>query len=930
MNVFSVPIWCRLGLIAVVAGTLAACDNGSSVEEIIGRAEVLRDNGSLRASVIELKNAIQKDPQNAVARELLGRNYVDLGDGDSADKELRRAIDLGADPLTLAEPLARVLLLQGKYAEALVTAAPAALASGPDRAALLVVQGRAHGSLDDLEQAEAAFRAALNDDRSNIDAHIGLGRTALRQNALERAATILADAAALAPDNPAVIQFKGDLAYTQGDFEAAAIAFVTLVNANPDDPFHRAHLVQVLMADSKTQQALAHLDTILDDFPNYPLANYMRAVIAYEADDYRLAKLHSERSLAALPDHRPSQLIAGAASFAEGQLEQARSYLREFLAAVPEHQQARRLLGQVQLQLGEPAEAMATLTPLVDDGAGDAQLLTIIGSAALQARDLQAGRTYFERLTLVEPGSAAAQAQLGLIQVALGDVEAGIDALSRAVDSDPMLDRAQVALILAHLRGREFTKALEAAERLQVQLPNDTAGYILGGIAHLGLDDEAAARTAFERALEISPGVPDATANLVNLELRSGNVEVARRLLLDVLEHHPDDLATLIRLADVEQRLGDTAAAQGRLEQAVEAHPGVIAPRIGLAQIHLRAGRTQAALDITEDQLIAHPRELALLEIVGRAQMELRRFADAVTTFQQLVANAGDAAQAHYLLALSLGGQLDRRRSRESLESALALDPTHFAAKRSLAILLSQEGELAAADKLVAELREVAPQDLGLLQMAGVLALGQRRFGVAVEVYSSLMVLQPAAGTAVSLAIALEQANELERAERTLLSWLDLNQGDQVVGLALANFYLGQSRLADAAVAYKTLLAGAPDNVTVLNNLAWVMLQEGDAAAALKHGERALALATNEPRVMDTVATILLALDEADRALRLLRRAAELEPESSDIRTHLAQALVADGDSAGARVILTELLDGDALFDERPLAEALLGELTGR
>ena len=51
--------------------------------------------GDIKAAGIELKNALQKDPGNAEARLLLGELYLKLGNGLAAEKEFRRAQELG-------------------------------------------------------------------------------------------------------------------------------------------------------------------------------------------------------------------------------------------------------------------------------------------------------------------------------------------------------------------------------------------------------------------------------------------------------------------------------------------------------------------------------------------------------------------------------------------------------------------------------------------------------------------------------------------------------------------------------------------------------------------------------------------------------------------------------------------------------------------
>src|SRR3546814_20865342 len=63
------------------------------------RAQQLFEEGDLPAAGVELKNALQRDPNDAEARFLLGRIHLKLGDARSAEKELLRARALGlSDP----------------------------------------------------------------------------------------------------------------------------------------------------------------------------------------------------------------------------------------------------------------------------------------------------------------------------------------------------------------------------------------------------------------------------------------------------------------------------------------------------------------------------------------------------------------------------------------------------------------------------------------------------------------------------------------------------------------------------------------------------------------------------------------------------------------------------------------------------------------
>ena len=59
------------------------------------RALTYVETGELRSAVIELKNALQRDRQNADARLLLGQVYLQLGNGAAAEKELRASLRYG-------------------------------------------------------------------------------------------------------------------------------------------------------------------------------------------------------------------------------------------------------------------------------------------------------------------------------------------------------------------------------------------------------------------------------------------------------------------------------------------------------------------------------------------------------------------------------------------------------------------------------------------------------------------------------------------------------------------------------------------------------------------------------------------------------------------------------------------------------------------
>jgi tetratricopeptide (TPR) repeat protein len=71
----------------------------------------------------------------------------------------------------------------------------------------------------------------------------------------------------------------------------------------------------------------------------------------------------------------------------------------------------------------------------------------------------------------------------------------------------------------------------------------------------------------------------------------------------------------------------------------------------------------------------------------------------------------------------------------------------------------------------------------------------------------------------------------------------------------------------------------APGSAMAANNLAWGLLQAGDASEALPHAERAVRLAPGDPMALDTYAGVLEARGACPEALEAADRALELVPE---------------------------------------------------
>ena len=80
-------------LAALATGFTPAFADTQQSERFYNEGVQQLQSGNASAAVIQLRNAIQQDPANLKARQLLGELYLRTGDAVSAEKELRRVFE---------------------------------------------------------------------------------------------------------------------------------------------------------------------------------------------------------------------------------------------------------------------------------------------------------------------------------------------------------------------------------------------------------------------------------------------------------------------------------------------------------------------------------------------------------------------------------------------------------------------------------------------------------------------------------------------------------------------------------------------------------------------------------------------------------------------------------------------------------------------
>ena len=184
---------------------LAGCEE-ITPEQHFENAQSALANDEVRLASIELKNAIQKNPQFVDARALLGVTHFKVGDLPSAIKEFERAIDLGDTSKQTRLYLLRSKVNVGRYSEVVGELEE----SGSLEPEFAVVLGEAYLSARDLDKAKPMLAQGAH----LVEGMFSLARVAHIENDVERALNYLERAVQTDPAYTEAWLYKGDLELT--------------------------------------------------------------------------------------------------------------------------------------------------------------------------------------------------------------------------------------------------------------------------------------------------------------------------------------------------------------------------------------------------------------------------------------------------------------------------------------------------------------------------------------------------------------------------------------------------------------------------------------------------------------------------------------------------------------------------------------------
>jgi putative PEP-CTERM system TPR-repeat lipoprotein len=909
----------------LVCMLLAACSEKPEAM-LISAKDYLAKNDN-KAAVIQVKNALQSNPDLPEARYLLGTALLEGGDPVGAETELRKALDLKYPQETVIPQLARALLAQGHARKVTDELATVELSQASSKANLQMSLVSAYAMQGKTAEAQTALDAALQADPDYVPARLALARQKAAQRDFDGALAMTEALIAKSPASHEAWKLKGDILLSAKNQRTEALAaYRKALDIKPDFMAAHAAVIAMSMQQGQLAEAGKQIEQLKKFAGQHPQTKYFEAQLAFQKKDFKLARDLSQQVLKASPGNVQGLQLAGAVELQLNSLRQAEDYLSKAVQAAPELSMARRLLTLTYLRSGQSSKALATLLPGLSGDKVDPELFSVAGEVYLQSGDMKKAEAYFAKAVEHAPKDARKQTALALSHLMGGSVDTAFEELQGIAGSDSGIT-ADLALISAHLRRQEIDKALKAIDGLEKKQPDKPLAAQLRARALLAKRDTAGARRSFERALAIDPSYYPAVVSLAGLDMADKRPDEAKKRFEAVLARDPRDSRAMLALAELAARSGAAKEEVGKLiGRAVAANPTDLASHLMLINFHLRNKDVSLASSAAQNAVAALPDSPEVLDALGRTQQAAGEHNQAITTFNKLASMQPLSPVPHMRLAEAQMAAKNKQAARDSLRKGLEIKPDFLGAQRALIVLDLDEKKFQDAVATARTIQKQRPKESVGYVLEGDVNAFQKDWERAIAAYrSGLKQVNSSTDLALKLYAVLLASGKAEQATKFSATW----QKDNPKDVSFLS-YLGASAIArkdfDAAEKnYSMVVKLQPLNAVAFNNLAWVSAKL-NKVDAISYAEKANTLAPNQPAFMDTLAMLLSDKGDYAKAAELQLKVLALQPKNALFKLHLAKIHLKGGQKELAKKELDELAKlGDKFAGQAEVATLLTG-----
>lgn len=846
----------KIALAICLSLGLSACTPEKTAEEYISAAKTHINEDKAADAAIELKNAIRKDLKNGEARYLLGTLYLDEGQAAAAEKEFIRALELGENINLVLPSLLRALNLQSKHEEIIEAIAQARGVSVNNLPIVKLYSAAANIRLGNKDAAYRDISEATDVSADSAFTQLGQALIAAEAQNIDDSLALVEKVIASQPDLIEAYLLKGQLYYAKGAYPEAIRAYQEYFALVPKDLSVRLYLANTYIKNRQFVEADEHIDAILKIAPEHAFSNQLKAIVYYENESYENALSRSEKAIHNRLNSASNRLIAGLSAFKLEKYEVAHSHLITLQNSMPKDHPVQRVLGIVQMHLGYNAKAGETFSSLESVSDSDKDLLVNASYELLKSGDTEGAKSLIDKTESLQSLTADDVAKLGVLKLSLNDLE-GITDLENALEMSPELPAAKLALGMAYLSNNNFDAAFKHATDWIAEKPEDTGGYNLAARTLLLQNKVSEAEQYINKSLNVDSNNIYALLYKADQSFSMKDYPASLSFIERVIKASPTNAPALLMNYKANKALGNEAPAKELIASTYQTNTDNLTLRLLYARILFQDKAYAGVIDLLEEVESGDVKKpVYLWHLLSQSYWETKNIAKAETTVNKWAAEHTDSP-------LPLYRKMHFQEVTANIPNALAInkdaitkfpnDNNLLAYKAHLEIL---NKDFKGAKQTLASIPREYSDSAFIQGLQGKVLFTEKKYQQAQPLIEEAYKATYSEREAVILYRIYQELKLHEKAYQLLANHYKVSPNDNIVKLALAENALKRDETEFAYTLYSELKLASPNNIAVLNNLAWTEYLLKRYKSAHEHATEALALAPDNAAIKDTLAKI--------------------------------------------------------------------------
>lgn len=692
------PVLIALGLLEARRGktkeaegffTRAVAQNPKSADAHAALANLYRLQGDTAKAEPEYAAAAELSPPRSPRKLQYAQFKIQSGDLAAGKAQLNQIAKATPDYLPALVSLGEIAATEKKYDEsaAWVTKVLTRDAAYPEA---LLLSARLKLAKNDVAKSVAESEKIIKIYPQSPQAHFQLALSQLAAGQSDKAMASLNQVLMLAPGFADAIVLQAGLNLKKGNSSAtiAALkqllsrrpemqqawfllsdaqrtqgnpddAFVTLTEMNrrfPRNPQIAVNTGLVLVQQRKFKEARASFEQALEYDPAFAVAE--EQMVYLDLNEGRVdAGLTRAKALSAkYPKVGTYYVLLGRIYIAQRDYNSAESILQKAIEISPDAPEAYYLLAGVYEATNQRDKAIANLQQIVAKKPDDTRALMLIGLLVEQKKDYAMARGVYEKLLAVDPKFMSAQNNLAyLYSEKFNELDKALDAAQKARELAPNEPHVADTLGWVLFKKKQYSRAVALLQESAGKLPDSAEVQYHLGMASYMMADEAGAKAALGRALEIDPKFPQADSARTHLATLSFNLQTApasaRSDLEKQLAEYPDDPFVLTRLGALYERDGDNDKAIKSYDAALKVNAKNVGATLGLIRAYTAKQDTPKAMEIAKAARKTSPDSAELARAVGHLALQAGDYVWAASLLQDAADKTPDDATLQYDLA---------------------------------------------------------------------------------------------------------------------------------------------------------------------------------------------------------------------------------------------------------------------------------------